>query len=477
MQSLSDYNSGYYDPGYTAFGGGSSHTILNPDVAIMLAVCSALILFLPRRYVIAPLLLGVLLIPFGQNLFIGGMHLYTSRILLAVASIRIFTWSKERLPGGFLLLDKVFIVWACYRAIAGILLYMSAGAIPIQIAQLFDGLAGYFLFRQLIRDDEDIVRAIQTLAVAAMVGGIEVWHERTTGQNWFAQFGGIRAIPEKRGDHVRAQAFFQHALLAGSFGATTFTLFIWIIVKARSWVFGILGAAGALMMTFSAATSTPIMALMGGIGVIFLWPLRRQMTRIRKGIVIGIVLLQCCMKVPFWFILGHIDLSGGSNGWDRAMIVDMFLRHIFSWWLVGTQDNVSWGFDMWDACNQFVAEGYAGGLVCFICFVTMFVILYKNLGRARRVVAGKRKQEWLIWLLAATLFAQTLAFFGIDYFDQSKQVWFLILVIIGTKTTLVMASKTSKKLKSPEVRVVPVYSEEVEVVEVSEDLPHHMATL
>ena len=45
-----------------------------------------------------------------------------------------------------------------------------------------------------------------------------------------------------------------------------------------------------------------------------------------------------------------------------------------------------------------------------------------------------RRKEWLIWLFAATLFAQVLAYFGIDYFDQSKFVWYLILVMIGVAT-------------------------------------------
>ena len=280
-------------------------------------------------------------------------------------------------------------------------------------------------------------------------------HEQMTGQNWFAQFGGIWTIPEVRNGHIRSQAFFQHALIAGSFGATTFMLFIWLIVRARAWFFGALGAAGATVMTFTASTSTPILALIGGVGAVLLWPIRRKMRVIRWGIIVAIVLLQCVMKAPFWFALGHIDLSGGSTGWDRAMLIDNFLRHVGNWFFFGTRDNVNWGWDMWDACNQFVAEGFAGGMVCFTCFVAMFVLCFKGLGRARRAVAGSGRQEWLVWLLGATLFAQLLAYFGIDYFDQSRLVWYLLLVIFGTTAAEIQRSKTTREVVPEELAVVP----------------------
>jgi hypothetical protein len=52
------------------------------------------------------------------------------------------------------------------------------------------------------------------------------------------------------------------------------------------------------------------------------------------------------MKAPVWFLIARIDLAGGSSGYHRAMLIDTFLRHFGDWWLLGTKDAFSWGWDM-----------------------------------------------------------------------------------------------------------------------------------
>lgn len=460
-----------YDPGVAAFGGGSAHSVLHPAVAAPMVVVALLVLALPRKYVIVPLLLGLMIAPAGQNLYVSGLHLYTGQLLILLGCIRI-VWAKissniELFPGGFGLFDKIFLTWATYRAIAGVLQFMAAGAIPGQAALFFDAVGGYFLFRFLIRSDEDVARAVKVLAVVAVVAAVAMMHEQKTAQNWFGELGGIRPLPEIRNGRIRSQAFFQHALIAGSFGATMFPLFLWLLVRGKAWFLGLLGASASVVMVLAASTSTPIMAWLGGLLVICMWPIRKSMRFVRWGIVISLLGLQMVMKAPFWFVMGHIDLAGGSTGWDRAMLIDNFLRHIWSWWLVGTHANTGWGWDMWDECNQFVAEGFSGGLVCFICFITMFTLCFKKIGRARRAVAPRRRQEWLQWLFGAALFAQVLAYFGIDYFDQSKFVWYLLLVMLGTTTSAAMqagAARKPKPVELPESEFEPVADPGLSVV-------------
>jgi hypothetical protein len=358
------------------------------------------------------------------------------------------TSRDELLPGGLSKLDKVFVVWAVYRFFAVLLLFRQAGMIPNQMDFLWDALGGYFLFRSLLRNEEDVVRALKSLVVVAAICAAAMLYEHQHVRNYFAFLGNVRPIPEVRNGKIRAQGVFGHALLAGVFGATTFPLFLWMWKRGKAWVFGILGVAASAVITFAASTSTPIMALLGGVGALFLWPLRKNMRMIRWGIVCGLIVLQLVMHAPVWFVLGHIDLSGGSTGWDRAELIDQFVRHFFNWFLVGTHDNVNWGYDMWDQCNQFILEGETGGLVGFWCFITMFVIGFRWIGNARRSVEGDRGKEWLDWIFGAALFDQALAFFGIDYFDQTKYVWYLILVMISTVT---LASREARVLEASPV--------------------------
>jgi hypothetical protein len=135
-----------------------------------------------------------------------------------------------------------------------------------------------------------------------------------------------------------------------------------------------------------------------------------------------------------WFLIGHIDVVGGSSADHRAHLVDFFIRNIGDWWLLGTDNNANWGWSMWDTANQYVEEGWRGGLAAFLCFLGLIVIAFSRVGRARKRVQGNRHQEWYFWLLGAALFANVVAFFGISYFDQTRIAWFVLLAMISAAT-------------------------------------------
>jgi hypothetical protein len=141
------------------------------------------------------------------------------------------------------------------------------------------------------------------------------------------------------------------------------------------------------------------------------------------------------MHAPVWWALEHIDLAGGSAGEHRAELIDNFVNHFGDWWLIGTSDNASWGYEMWDQSNQYVAEGEAGGLATFISFLALLCIAFKSIGKSRQFSARDRKEEWFFWLLGAALFTHTFAFFGISYFDQTRYSFYALLAIISVTST------------------------------------------
>jgi hypothetical protein len=157
------------------------------------------------------------------------------------------------------------------------------------------------------------------------------------------------------------------------------------------------------------------------------------MRLVRWGIVGALIALHLVMKAPVWYLIAHIDIVGGSSSDHRAYLVDLFIRHIGDWWLLGTNGNLNWGWDMWDTANQYVEEGYGGGLAAFICFVGLIAMGFSRVGRARKRVQGCR-QEWRFWLLGAALFANAVAFFGISYWDQTRIAWFALLAMISAST-------------------------------------------
>jgi hypothetical protein len=427
-----------YDPGFAAFGGGSSQSVLHPIVLVGLILCGVLTFLLPRKYCVVPLILGLMIIPSGQNVVFGGFHLYTNRIFVSFGLMRMvmekLSSNEPLVPGGFGTLDKLFMTWGIYRVLAVFIQYRQWGPMPNQFSFLWLAFGGYFLLRWLIRDDEDVLRLLKVFAVVALVAAVGMLYESVVKQNLFGLLGGVRLYPEIRNGRVRATGMFQHALLAGAFGGMMFPLFLWLWKRGSSFLFGMIGAASCVVIVFTASTSTNLMALMGSVLALLMWPLRGWMRFIRWGIVCSLVGLQLVMNAPVWFVLQYIDLTGGSSGWERANLIDNFLRHIGSWWLYGTHDNASWGWDMWDIANQFVAEGEVGGLVCLVCFIAMIIVCFRKLYGARQAVAGDKKKEWLFWLFDASLFAQIMVYFGISYYDQMVLVWYALLVMIGVVT-------------------------------------------
>src|SRR5882762_3519255 len=147
------------------FGGGASETILHPIVLIAMLVAIALIFLLPRKYVIFPVLSATFLVPLGQEILIGGLHFFVFRIIVLTVAVRmlasLFTSPDgvfgKRLGG----LDVVFLFWALFRALAGVMVFsFHTGVLVYQSGFLLDAVGGYFVIRYLIRDDEDVFRSV-----------------------------------------------------------------------------------------------------------------------------------------------------------------------------------------------------------------------------------------------------------------------------------------------------------------------------
>ena len=132
--------------------------------------------------------------------------------------------------------------------------------------------------------------------------------------------------------------------------------------------------------------------------------------------------------------MSHIELTAGNSGWHRAELIDTFVRHFSDWWLIGTNKQATWGFEMDDTCQQWVAEGGIGGLATLACFILFISRAFGKIGQARKRLSRDRKQEWMLWFIGVALFSHCVAFFGISYFDQTRFSWYVLLCIISVAT-------------------------------------------
>ena len=193
-------------PANMRLGGGASASNLNPIVLALLLIAIILIFLLPRKYVVVPILLVTFLTPFGQQLYLAGVHVYVSRILILCGWIRI--GRTERMTGGFNPVDKMFVLWAIFRASATFLEFLDRPAAINQCGFLLDAVGGYLLLRFLIQDEEDILRVVKTFAVIASIMALTMLNEKFNGLNLFGFIGG-RLQPFIRDGAIRAQATFR----------------------------------------------------------------------------------------------------------------------------------------------------------------------------------------------------------------------------------------------------------------------------
>ena len=409
--------------------------------------------WLPRRFRIAAFLFSTFLIPAGQQILVGGVHIFVYRIIVMAGCARFMLAKRTQSSiwtDGWNSIDKAFFLCVGLHAVAFSLLYLERAAVINQLGYIWDYVGGYLLLRYLIQNEEDINRAIRCFAYIAVISAICMVREQMTGQNLFGLLGGVREISQIRDGRIRSEAVFQHAILAGTFGATLMPLLVWLWKGGKTKLLSVGGVVASGVMAITTACSTPLATYAAAIVGICFWPFRRRMRLFRWGLVVMLIALHIVMKAPVWALIQRIDLVPGASSYHRYQLVDQFIRHIDEWWLLGTKSNAQWGNEMIDTSNAYVEEGTGGGIFAFIFFIVLITCCFRRLGAARKAVQGQDcLKEWLCWLLGASLFAHVIAFLGIFYFDQTRVAWFALLAMISVATT----ARTARPPPSCRLRV------------------------
>lgn len=441
-------------PSLTRFGGGPEPYV-HPLVLCAVLAAGALVLLLPRRHVIVPLLAASLLIPFDQVVLIGPLHWTMLRVLVLLGWVRVLAGALARqrlLSTGLNAVDKALVLWAGVSAFNIVLLWHSSAALINQLGALYNALGIYFLLRFLIRDEEDARRAMRTLtALGVVVAGIMLL-EQADGEKLYAILrGGVQETSTTlwgRLGALRAVAGFGNPVSAGVFGATLMPLSLGLWWKGHKTV-AAAGLCAASVIVICSLSSTPVLACTAALLGLCLWPLRRHLPLLRWSTVLALLGLQLMMNAPVWALIQRAGVIGGSSGYHRYILVDRFFRHFGDWWLLGTRNGGDWGYLSYDIANQYVGIGESAGLIPFILFIAVIVYAFKYLGRARQAAEAANHRRFL-WAIGCALLAHVVAFFGLSYFDQLIVAWYALLAIISAIAVPAPHSDTAAAIeKSP----------------------------
>jgi hypothetical protein len=426
------------EPQNLRFGGGATDTVLHPLIAVEMALAIILILCLPRKTIIAPFLWMIFTVPIGQVLVAGGVHFTVIRIIILAGLAR---WvvsgrsqSAGRLEDGLNSIDRVFILWAVSELVISSIQLMQTQALIQSCGDFLDLLGGYMVVRFMIQDRDDVLRAIKVFAVIASFMACCMMGEKLTGKNVFGMLGGAPLTPQVRAGAIRAQGAFASYIEAGVFGANLIPLFVLLWSQRKSRIIALMGIIGGATMVVTCASSTPLLGLAAAMLGFFLFYFRSHMRVFRQALVFLVVTLHVVMKAPVWALIQRVDVVGSSSGFHRFMLVDNCIRHFSEWWLLGYQNYASWGWDMWDLSDQYVSVCLTGGLISLIVFVSILSRSFSALGKARKHVAGDRKEEWILWCLGVSLFADLVVWLGYACWAKGEAALSALLAMISVAT-------------------------------------------
>ncbi len=403
-------------------------------LAFTLLMC-LLMLVLPRRYALVPVIILTCYMTMGERIMVGGANFTMIRILTLAGWIRIVVRGEmRRLKVNAI--DWAMMVWMLSNVVMHTLLWQTGQEFINRLGHAYDAIGLYFLFRFLIRNLDEVARTVRILAVLIVPLAGLMLAEKLTGKNAFGIFGGVMEFTRIRDGALRCQGPFAHPILAGTFGATLVPLFIGMWYTKRNRLLAIVAIISCLAITVTSASSGPALAAAAGIAGSLAWYRRQWLRKLRWCAVLGLTFLQIVMKAPVWYLMARVDVFGGSTGYHRAWLIDTAVNHFGEWWLFGIKNSGIWDPMLADVTNQYLVEGFDGGLLTMVLFITVIVLCFRAVGIAARRSARIEPLALRlgIWSLGASLFAHALGFLSISYFDQNEVMWYMLLSMISTAT-------------------------------------------
>lgn len=404
-------------------------------LALAFALTSGfLMLILPRKAALVPLILAVVFIPIQQRIIIFTLDFFILRILV------LFGWTRVLLRSEYNLklngIDKLMLLWALSSIVVYTILWQTSAAFVNRLGISFDIIGVYFLTRFLVRSIEDILWVIKTLAVTAIPVALAMVYEMMTQRNIFSVFGGVPEFTAIREGKLRCQGAFAHPITAGSFSASLLPLFYAVRKLKHRALLMYAGIAATTLITISTSSSGPALAYLAGIVGIFMWHFRSRMRQLRWLLLITLVGLHLVMKAPVWALIMRVKLFGASTAYHRYHLIDQFVNRIGEWWLMGIKSTAGWGYYLFDVTNHFIRIAVDGGLVTLALFIAILAVSFQTVGRAVKSGLFAPGTDRVVWALGAALFVHIISFFGVSYFDQIKVILYMLIGMIAAVRAL-----------------------------------------
>ncbi|MGD7651638.1 MAG: O-antigen ligase family protein [Verrucomicrobiales bacterium] len=401
---------------------------MNPVLIVACVVLAVIQLRISRDWAFLPLIIAVCHTPYTP--FLAGLTV--TRVVLLVGIFRAvqegcFRWSFKDTRDRLILLFAVVALISTFAHEWG-----RVNPLNERIRLVLDVVGTYLFARAFLVENKAIARLGIGLAFVMVPFAVMMAFQKATGFNPYSILG-APSFSLIRDGEFRAQGPFGTPILAGTAGASVIAL---LIPLWREWrKVAIMGTAASLIVVIASGSSGPIGTTVLSLGVVSLWRWRGNLRQIRVVAVIGLIIIHFVRTRPVWHLMSIIDIVGGSTGWHRAYLIDMAVAHLDEWWLLGCDYTNHWMPyalaavpEHCDLTNYYIQLGVTGGLPLMICLVLSQWKAFRSLGGAFREIGGAGTEaEFRLWCVGSALFAHTITFLSISYFDQMS-VFFWLLV-------------------------------------------------
>lgn len=406
-------------------------TVINPIALAFTLMMGCLMLFLPRKYAMLPMIATACYITHLQRIVIGPADMDMIRLLLVFGFVRLFIRSEWQ-PIKWNTLDKLLIAYIISAIIMYTILNKTFSSFVYQLGVAFDALGTYFLIRLLLQDFDDFKPLLIGFAILSIPVALMMTIEQLTRHNLFSVFGGVPEITVMRDGKLRAQGAFSHPLMAGSFGAglVALTWGLWSQGEGHR-LTAIAGISAATVIVIACSSSGPILAYLIALVGLFAYALRRQIGFIWWLMVCMTITLQIFMNNPIWALLYRMTVLSSSTGWHRFALIDAAIRNFGEWWFCGTKLSAYWGWGLQDTTNQYVRVAIDGGILPLALFIMIIIFAFRSFGRSVRILEPYSDINKMIWAFGISLFTHAASFMSVSYFGQMQMIWYLSLATIA----------------------------------------------
>lgn len=404
----------------------------HPLALVLLLLSIVYMLAKPACWAPAIALLFSFFVCTNQRFIVAGFDVTFYRVLFlsAVARLWLENGQNHRFQAGWP--DACVLSLASLAALIGIVRPHEASAMLAYAGNcILYFLTGRFGVRST-RDWEIFCAAVSRSALAV---AFVLIIEHFSGVNMFGRiFGGVPETTIVRGGSLRAQGAFDHPIVAGMCLAIGFVLNWSRVAVGR--VEKTLIAAASCVGVLLTASSTPLLMLLSGVGMVSAFRLRSRLAYAIPGVLIAGLVIACIGSEAISrriFVRGA--LISGSTGWHRYLLYADWRDSIGDWWLLGSSDrSAGWavrlaevhGDAMVDVTSEYVLLSVNFGIFgllsmcCLVCGIAL-----PCLGRSALASNADSRRAFAIYVILVTYCVGGLAcaLFG--------QIQMLVWVLLG----------------------------------------------